>query len=275
MADKKLSRYKEKRDFTKTAEPCGRHGRSGRRAAAFRHPEARRLPAALRPAAGARWRLQILGRHQGALARPARPPPRRRSRGSSAGLRRLRGHDSERPVWRRHRAVVGSRLLGAARARRRKRPGQGRPQIHPGGREAARQLGAGAHAPRPQRRQAHQLAADQAPGRVRRRGNRRRHLGRGPLRRLGPHHGRDRGRQRPRAEAFHARRQGAHGGRRRSGIRNRGQPRKRASRRAKATAAAPSPSHGASGSRVRCRNSSPPQLCKLVDRPPAGAGLGA
>ena len=46
---------------------------------------------------------------------------------------------------------------------------EGRSQIHARRRKAARQLGAGADAPRPQRRQAHQLAADQASRRISRR----------------------------------------------------------------------------------------------------------
>ena len=43
----------------------------------------------------------------------------------------------------------------------RRRAAGGRPEIHAGGRQAQRQLGAGAHARRQVRRQAHQLAADQ------------------------------------------------------------------------------------------------------------------
>ena len=54
--------------------------------------------------------------------------------------------------------------------------------------------------------QAHQLAADQASRRVRGRSERRRDSGRGPLRRVRPHHGRDRRGQGPRAEAFMLRR---------------------------------------------------------------------
>ena len=47
---------------------------------------------------------------------------------------------------------------------------RGRAQVHSCRREAARELGAGAHAARPHGRQAHQLAADQASRRICRRG---------------------------------------------------------------------------------------------------------
>ena len=50
----------------------------------------------------------------------------------------------EGPVWRRHRAAVGSRLLGIRRSRARLQ--EGRSEVHAGRREAARQLGAGADA---------------------------------------------------------------------------------------------------------------------------------
>ena len=110
---------------------------------------------------------------QGPVARSARQAAGGRGRGSSARLRRLRRHHPQGPVWRRHGAAVGPRLLG-----RRGDPGQsrlqeGRSEVHAGRRAAARQLGAGADAARPRRRQAHQLAADQASRRVRARRRRR------------------------------------------------------------------------------------------------------
>ena len=61
--------------------------------------------------------------------------------------------------------------------RSRARLQEGRPQIHAAWREAAWQLGAGAHAQRPQRRQAHQLAADQASRRICQGGQGQRHSG--------------------------------------------------------------------------------------------------
>ena len=54
---------------------------------------------------------------------------------------------------------------------------EGRPQIHAARRQAARQLGAGAHAPRPRRRKADQLAPDQASRRVREGGQGQQHPG--------------------------------------------------------------------------------------------------
>ncbi len=85
-------------------------------AAALRDPEARRTPAALRPAPGARRRLQVLGRNARPFAHSARQATRSRSGGPSARLRRLRRHDTERTVRRRHSAAVGSRLLAACSA---------------------------------------------------------------------------------------------------------------------------------------------------------------
>ena len=75
--------------------------------------------------------------------------------------------------------------LGIRRSRARLQ--EGRTEIHAGGREAAGQLGAGADEARPRRRQAHQLAADQAPRRIRQGGRGQRHPGRGSLGRLRPH----------------------------------------------------------------------------------------
>ena len=54
----------------------------------------------------------------------------RPGRGPSARLRRLRGHHPEGPVWRRHGAALGSRLLDAGR-RSARGPEEGRPQVHP------------------------------------------------------------------------------------------------------------------------------------------------
>ena len=115
----------------------------------------------------------------------------------------------EGPVRRRHGAAVGPRLLGARR-RQVARGAAARASSNSSWRRApARQLGAGAHEGRPLRRQAHQLAADQASRRVRARRRRRGDDGGGSLGRLRPHDGRHRGGQRPRAQAFHAGGEGA------------------------------------------------------------------
>ena len=81
---------------------------------------------------------------------------------------------------------------------------EGRPEIQPARREAAWQLGAGADASRPQRRQAHQLAPDQASRRICTRGRGERHPRGGPLGRVGPDDEADRGRQGQGAKAVHA-----------------------------------------------------------------------
>ncbi len=169
MPDKKLSAYHAKRDFTQTREPSGERPRQGLRTPPLRHPEARRHPAALRPAAGTRRRVQVLGGDPRPVARPARQAPGRRGRGPPARLRRLRGHHPQGPIWRRHRAALGPRLLGAAGHDGGAGPGLGRPEVHPGGRAPARQLGAGAD--QGLVRQAGELAADQAPRRAARTGD--------------------------------------------------------------------------------------------------------
>ncbi len=171
-------------------------------AAAVRDPEARRDPAALRSPAGIRRRLQVLGGDARPLARSARQAAGGRGRGSSARLRRFRRHHSQGPVWRRHGAALGSRLLGIRRSRTRLQ--EGRSEIHPARRQAARQLGAGADERRPQRRQAHQLAPDQASRRIRQGGQGQRHPRRGSIGRLGTVDGADRRGQGQGAKAVHA-----------------------------------------------------------------------
>ena len=65
MVKKLLAKYRAKRDFSKTAEPSG-DAKSGQgEEIPFRHPEACGVAPALRPAAGARWGLQVVGRDQG------------------------------------------------------------------------------------------------------------------------------------------------------------------------------------------------------------------
>ena len=60
-------------------------------------------------------------------------------------VRRLRGHHPQGRVRRRHRDALGHRHLGAGR-RPARGPREGRAQVPPRGRAAARRLGAGAHA---------------------------------------------------------------------------------------------------------------------------------
>ncbi len=179
--------------------------------AALRHPEARRQPPAFRPSARIRGDFPLLGRTQGAFARPQGSPDGNGGRGSPARLRGLRGHHPQGTIWRRHGHVVGPGLLGAGEGFREHRPGprQGRAEVRHGRRTDAWLLGAGAH----QARQPGQgqLAPDQAP-RPGRRGresdgpDRRR-----PLRRIRPHHDGNRQRQGQGGHPFHDR-QGRAGG---------------------------------------------------------------
>ena len=99
---------------------------------------------------------------RGPVARSAGQAARGRSRGPSARLWRLRGHDPEGRVWRRHRACSGIAATGSRRADPQEALAQGRSQIRARRRAAAGQLGAGPHEAGPARRQAQQLAADQA-----------------------------------------------------------------------------------------------------------------
>ena len=173
---------------------------------ALRHPEARGDAPALRPAAGAGRRVQVLGGDARALAQSAGQAAVSRGRRSSAGLRRLRRHDSQGRIRRRHGAAVGSGLLGARRqAVARAAAAKRRTEIQALRRSAARQLGDRAHEGRPLRQwQTQQLVAHQASRRVRARGGRSTSGdGRRPLGRFEPPHGRHRGRQRSRAKTFH------------------------------------------------------------------------
>ena len=152
MADK-LSTYRAKRDFGQTAEPKGARARAltgvGRSSAAtFRHPETCGEAAPLRFAARARRRVQVLGSHARPVARSGRQATGRGSRGPSPRIRRLRRHYPAGPIWRRHRAALGPRLLVAIAGHRSAAgPEVRRTQIHARGRASAWQLGARADAP--------------------------------------------------------------------------------------------------------------------------------
>ena len=146
MADS-LREYRQKRDFPKTAraERRGRPPHGGW--PPLPHPEARRDAAAFRFPPRARRRAPELGGDPRAEPRPDGQAARGPHRGPSARLRRLRGHDPEGRVWRRHRHAVGRGHLGAGR-RSRGGARQGRLQVHPPRRAAEGQVGAGPHASR-------------------------------------------------------------------------------------------------------------------------------
>ena len=97
-----------------SARPPSRAARRGRkRGLPLRHPEARRDAAALRPAARARRRDEELGGDARPEPRAGREAARRPGRGPSARIRRVRGHDPEGRVRRRHRDDLGPRHLDA------------------------------------------------------------------------------------------------------------------------------------------------------------------
>ena len=111
----KLAAYSAKRDFTKTAEPAARPPGAAQQ---LRRAEARRAPPALRLPPRARRRAEELGGHQGPEPRSRREAAGRPCRGPPARLRRLRGHDPEGPVRRRHGHALGPRHAGSRRATR-------------------------------------------------------------------------------------------------------------------------------------------------------------
>ena len=224
MRKDSLAPYRAKRDFSLTEEPSGKAAVAAGKALRFvvqRH-DATRLHYDFRLELDGIFKSWAVT--QGPVARSDGQAAGGRGRGPSARLRRLRGHHSRRPVWRRHGAALGSRLLAA-----RRRPARGaetrRPEIRARRRAAARQLGAGAHEMGSQRRQADQLAADQAsrPGRAR--GRRGRAPGGSQVGRLGTDPEGDRARQGARADALHDRQEARgrrgvgeqQGGRRREG----------------------------------------------------------
>ena len=123
----------------------------------------------------ARRRPAVVGGAEGALARSARPHLAARVEDHPRRVRQLRGHHPRRGVRRRHRRCSGTGARGSRRATRTRCSREGRPQVHPARREAARARWVLVRMkPRPERGEQGELAAHQAP---RRRRGRRRRLG--------------------------------------------------------------------------------------------------
>ena len=112
VASRKLSNYRAKRDFRKTAEPSGALPVRATRRLRFVIQKHAATPAALRPATRARRRVQVVGGHARPVARSAGQAPGRGGRGSSARLRRFRRHDPEGAVRRRHACSCGIAVTG-------------------------------------------------------------------------------------------------------------------------------------------------------------------
>jgi bifunctional non-homologous end joining protein LigD len=111
MATGKLSRYREKRDFTRTAEPSGARQipRSARLRFVIQKHAARRLHYDLR--------LELDGVFKSwAVTRgPSLDPADKRLAVEVEDHPLDYGHDSRGRIWRRHRAALGSRLLESGR----------------------------------------------------------------------------------------------------------------------------------------------------------------
>ena len=167
-----LETYRRKRDFKTTSEPRGKKVAAGK-GDSYRHPEARCPAPALRSPARDGRRAEELGgdaRAEPGAGREAAGGP---CRGSSARIWRLRGHDPEGRVWRRHGDRLGSRPLEADRGSAQGLC-QGPSRIRARRREAARPLASCPHR-RQAARETRELAADQRRRRGRPNGRCRRH----------------------------------------------------------------------------------------------------
>ena len=113
MAGKQLSEYRAKRDFTKTAEPSGSALVRPAEASSLRHSKTCRDAAALRSAARIGWRVQVLGGYKGSVDRSQRDKRLAvEVEDHPTRLWGFRRDHSQRPIRRRHRDAVGSRLSG-------------------------------------------------------------------------------------------------------------------------------------------------------------------
>ena len=179
MAKKALATYRQKRDFSKTAEPSGQKkvAASNRLRFVIQKHDARRLHYDLRLELGRRF--QVLGRDPRPFATipPTSGWPWKwkiiRSTTATSRARFLRANTAV------EQCSFGTGAIGTPEGA--KSPEAGaclrRFKVHAGRRAPARQLGPGAHEAGSKRRQAHQLAAHQASRRERAPGGGRRAVG--------------------------------------------------------------------------------------------------
>ncbi len=136
-----LGRYRAKRDFARTPEPAGATGHEvGGRFIVHKH-DARRLHYDLRLELGGTFKSWAVTRWS--QLQPEEQAPGGPCRGSSPGLRQLRGHDLQGRVWRRHRHDLGRGHLDACGGRR-ARLCRGSPEVQAIGAQTAWRMDAGA-----------------------------------------------------------------------------------------------------------------------------------
>ena len=156
-----LEEYVRKRKFEKTPEPppaTEAPAPTAHRAALLRAAP-RRHAAALRFPPGDRRRAGFVGRSQRPFARAALQIPGRQSGRSSARIRRIRGQHSGGKLRRGQRHAVGSRHVGIAGRRARRRATRARrSEVPPAWREAEGRV---RHRPHEESRQGQRMAAHQ------------------------------------------------------------------------------------------------------------------